>query len=307
MPCYKPITGYVGNYITHNGKPKLVFNPAKAAIPLTPMDLPCGRCIGCRLGKSREWAIRCVHEAQMHEENIYITLTYDELHIPEFGSLLKSDFNTFIQDFRNEYRSKKIRYYMAGEYGSKCPKHDVKDCPECGKIQRPHYHAIIFGHEFADTYFWNTRNGHDVYRSPTLEKLWPHGNSEIGSVSFQSAAYVARYIMKKQTGERAKAHYGQRLPEYTHMSLRPGIGFSWYKKYKNDIFPDDTCITPEGKEIPAPRYYRRLLEAEDPKLYEELKKRRVEKAIANTDNSPERLEAREKCQQAKLNRLKRTL
>lgn len=241
----------------------------------------------------------------MHIDNSYITLTYDDNHIPKYNSLLKSDFQKFIRALRKKTKQK-IRYYMCGEYGSTCEKHKTKECPECGPLQRPHYHAILFGYAFPDKYLWITRNELPVYRSEILEHFWHHGNSEIGEVNFRTTGYVARYIMKKVNGDLAEKHYGKRLPEYTQMSLNKGIGYSWYQQYKNDLFPSDECVL-DGRKHPVPNYYRRLLEKEDPKLYEQLRQLRVEKAQRNPDNSPDRLATREICQTKRAERLVRTL
>lgn len=281
MPCYKPLLAYhAPGGITFNRKNSFG----------TPIELPCGRCIGCRLDHTKAWAIRCWHESQMHEDNCFITLTYDDYHVPQNDSLKKSDFQKFIRALRKQ-TGKKIRYYMCGEYGD--------------TTSRPHYHAILFGFDFPDKTLWNIRNETKVFRSSLLEKIWDLGHSEIGNCTYQSAAYVARYIMKKISGEAAAEHYGKRIPEYTGMSLRPGIGYNWYKKYKNDVFPCDFLVTPDGRQMPVPKYYRRLLATEDPELHETLRAARVAKAEASPDNSWQRLAAREQCQLSKAERLKR--
>ena len=304
MPCYKPLEAYYTGMFNPSGKPRITFNPEKATRPFAKMDLPCGRCIGCRLAKSKDWAIRCMHESQMHIENSYLTLTYDDNHIPPNRSLLKSDFQKFIRALRQSTKLP-LRYYMCGEYGSKCEKHETKDCPECGPLQRPHYHAILFGYGFPDKTLWQIREKNQrVYRSAELEKHWHHGNSEIGAVNIRTAGYVARYIMKKQNGSRAKNHYGERLPEYTQMSLRPGIGKTWYDQFKNDIFPADEVVF-DGRKHQTPSYYRLLLSREDPELYEQLRELRIEKAKDNPDNTESRLATREICKQKQADRLER--
>lgn len=267
------------------------------------MELPCGRCIGCRIQRSKEWAIRCMHEAQMYgDNNCFLTLTYDSDHLPQDNSLDKTHFQKFIRSLRKS-TGQSIRYYMCGEYG--------------GKNNRPHYHAILFNYKFPDQTLWNIRKGNPVFRSEKLEKHWAHGFSEIGTVTFQSAAYVARYIMKKQNGDRAKEHYEytneetgeitSRLPEYTNMSLKPGIGRSYFDKYFSDIFPADRVVLTGGREFPAPAYYRELLKTEHPILWDVLKRQRIEKAKSNPNNTKQRLKVREQCQQAKLTRLPRDL
>lgn len=297
MPCYKPLKAYhAPGGISFNRKESFGI----------PIDLPCGRCIGCRIEKTQAWALRITHEAQMHEDNCFLTLTYDDYHLPPHNSLRKSDFQKFIRALRQKTKLK-IRYYMCGEYGSQCQKHQTKDCMECGPLQRPHYHAILFGYDFPDKTYWRERKEIKIYRSAELENTWHHGNTEIGNVTFKSAGYVARYIMKKLNGELAEQHYKSCLPEYTQMSLRPGIGETWYRKFKSDIFPDDFCVRPDGRKMPVPTYYRVLLEREDPKLHEQLKKVRVEKARTNPDNTYDRLAVREICQTKKAERLTRSL
>jgi len=196
---------------------------------------------------------------------------------------------------------------MCGEYGE--------------KLGRPHFHALLFGLDFKDKYKWAYREKNVVYRSPKLEKVWQFGHSEIGNVSYQSAAYVARYVMKKITGELAENHY-QRLdtdtgeiiqlqPEYNAMSLKPGIAAEWFKQYKNDVYPSDEVIINTGKKNQPqtpPRYYDKLLEKESPGIHKLIKDQRREKAIKHKhENTPERLATKEKVAVHRLNKLKRQL
>jgi len=290
MPCYKPIDAWYSNFLNPSGKPRLTFTPTKAENPKERIELPCGRCIGCRLDKSKEWALRCYHESQMHQENIFLTLTYDDYHIPEHESLDKTHFQKFIRALRQSSKQK-IRFYMCGEYGD--------------ETNRPHYHALLFGYDFKDKLVWRHDENTRIYRSAELEKHWDHGNSEIGACTFQSAGYIARYILKKLNGQRAKSHYGKREPEYIAMSNHPGIGKSWYKEYKNDIFPSDFCVTPNGRQMQVPQYYRNLLALEDPELYEKLRALRIEKAKDNPNNTEQRRKDGLIIQTQKAERLKR--
>ena len=239
----------------------------------------------------------------MHDENMFLTLTYDDDHLPEDGGLNHKHFQDFIRSVRKRLK-RPVRYYMCGEYGD--------------RTDRPHYHAILFGLRFDDCYHWTTRRGNRVWRSPFLEEVWYHGQSYIGSVTFQSAAYVARYIQKKIKGPEAKFHrpvvdadtgeiVGQLKPEYTQMSLKPGIGQSWIEKFKSDVFPEDLVTMEGGKKFAAPQYYRDWLKENDPELAEQLRQRRIELAKANADNSEERLAIREKCLKARVKNLKREL
>jgi hypothetical protein len=280
------------------------------------ITLPCGQCVGCRLEKSRQWAVRCMHEAQLHEDNCFITLTYNDEHLPEDLSLNYDHFQTFIKDLRAhfKYHHKKtgIRFYMAGEYGD--------------QFGRPHYHACIFGINFSDRKFHKrTSAGSNIYVSKILESLWPYGYSSIGDVNFESAAYVARYIMKKQTGTKpnkfgmtAKDHYTycdlatgeliERKPEFNKMSLKPGIGADWLKKYLPDVYPND-FVEVRGKKTTPPKYYDKIYKKLAPIEFDDLEYERHLKRLEKDKNeyTPERLEAKETVQLAKLSKLKRTL
>lgn len=284
MPCNKPIEAYRSYEKNSNGKHYMVFNPVKSynhvmGIPIESIWLPCGRCIGCRLERSRQWAIRCEHEASMHDQNSFLTLTYNDKHLPDNESLVLEDFQKFMKRLRKHIKDKvddrTIKYFHCGEYG------ELKG--------RPHYHAIIFGFEFSDTRFLRrSKSGYDLYTSDTLDSLWKKGYCQIGEVTFDSCAYVARYITKKlgygdkpewqkkyiekygldlQTGEILKKE------EYITMSRREGIGKGWFEKYHSDIYPEG-ILNRKGFECKPPKYYDDKFEILDPKEYEKLKKRR---------------------------------
>lgn len=307
MPCFKPISAWYSRHFNASGKRGVVFNPREALHPDEVLDLPCGQCIGCRLERSRQWAIRCIHEAQLHEDNCFITLTFSPQELMKREnpwSLRKKDFQDFMKRLRKHLNGKRVRYFHCGEYGE--------------KYGRPHYHALLFGIDFDDKVLHNVVNGHCLYRSPTLERLWPFGYSSIGDVTFESAAYVARYIMKKVTGDEAETAYaivdedtgeiiGTREPEYTTMSRRPGIAAHWFSKYKDDVFPSD-FVTVRGKKMRPPRYYDKLLERENPFQMEDIKLERIESSKKFADNNtPERLAVRERVQAIKLKKLPRNL
>lgn len=302
MPCFHPISGYRSRSVNATGKRSIVFNTNDGYKDL-PVELPCGRCTGCRLERSRQWAIRCVHEAQLYEDNCFLTLTYDNEHLPETGSLVKKHHQDFLKRLRFKYRHKKIRYYHCGEYG------DLNS--------RPHYHTLLFNHDFDDKLFYTERDGTKLYTSQTLESLWQKGFCTIGAVTFDSAAYVARYVMKKVNGNQAESHYqainpatGELtpiIPEYTTMSRRPGIGTEWYKKYKSDVYPYDYLVV-NGKKMKPPRYYDLKLESEDVQLYEKLKNERRELSRKDAENQTrDRLLVREKVLKSRLKSKKREI
>lgn len=308
MACYKPLTAYLTNYSTNYETGKLyrrVTFDSKNPDIHSETQLPCGKCVGCRLERSRQWAVRCMHEAKMHEQNSFITLTYSDQNLPENNSLNHRDVQLFLKRLRFTL-GKKVRYYMCGEYGE--------------NFGRPHYHIVLFGHDFEDKkYFFKSPSGSRVYRSETLEKLWPLGHSSLGDVNFESAAYVARYVMKKITGEQAKTHYGEttsqetgeiklkKTPEYNKMSLKPGIGQSWLDKYHQDVYPSDQVII-RNKPTKPPRFYDKKYSLFKPIEFEAIQHNREKEARKNyLDNTPERLAVKEKVTEAKLNKLKRKL
>lgn len=252
MPCYYPLTAYHGNEFTASGKRSIVFNPGQARFGI-PISLPCGRCIGCRLERSRQWAIRLVHEGSLHSEKCFLTLTYDADHLPADGSLDVSEFQRFIKRLRKRISPTRVRFFHCGEYGE--------------RLGRPHYHCILFGFSFPDKVLF--RRGSDpslnLYTSRFLSELWPLGFSTVGQVTFESSAYVARYVVKKWFGPGADEHYQGRKPEYTTMSRRPGIGSAWIEKFESDVFPADEVVL-RGRKMAPPKFYRQRYEMKAPEL-----------------------------------------
>ena len=298
MPCYRPLQAWRTTDDTVNGKKRIAFK--KSANSTTPLTLPCGRCIGCKLTRSYNWAIRCTHEAQLHQENSFITLTYSDEHLPWDGSLVKQHFQKFIKRLRKSSDTP-IRYYMAGEYGT--------------QLSRPHYHACLFGHSFPDQELLKETEGLYTYTSATLDKLWNKGFSTVTEMSFETAAYAARYCTKKITGKIAEDHYtrshpltGEILhlePEYNTMSLKPGIATEWFEKYKSDVYPSDYLIS-KNKKTPPPRFYDKLFEISGGDM-EEIQKQRKKRAAKNlADNTPERLATREKSKHLSMRNLSRS-
>jgi len=193
---------------------------------------------------------------------------------------------------------------MCGEYGD--------------DLGRPHYHALLFGFDFPDKKLFKQVRGNPLYLSESLTRIWGLGHATIGDVTFKSAAYVARYVLKKINGDRAKAHYEKVdestgeirhvLPEYTKMSLKKGIAEKWFNEYKWDIYPDDYAVI-EGKKYKTPRYYDKLIKRSDGAEYlEVIKAVRVEHANKVASNATsKRLAAREQVQEAKAKLLRRNL
>lgn len=296
MPCYHPLNAW-------RSAIGVTFH---CIIDSTPLKLPCGRCIGCRLDRSRQWAVRLMHELRFHEESSFITLTYAPEHLPYHGGLELKHFQDFMKRLRKSSDPKRIRFFHAGEYGE--------------EFGRPHYHAIIFGESFCklgDVYdAQETDLGDTTWSSRRLDRLWGHGMARIGAVTFESCAYVARYVTKKVTGDAAAWHY-ERIsevsgevfnfkPEYATMSRRPGIGFGHFQQYRVDIYPSDEVVS-RGHPSKPPKFYDRLLEKADPEMYAFIKEQREFALMLSPseDRSPERLAVRETVKLAQVGHLTR--
>lgn len=291
MTCYHPLCGYRSKEPTESGKYQIVFSLKDGYVDL-PLSVPCGQCVGCRVSRSRQWAVRCMHEASLYDQNCFLTLTYSDENLPSNKSLSVGVFQGFMKRLRKRF-GEGIRFYHCGEYGE--------------QFGRPHYHACVFNFDFPDKRLWMRSQGENLFVSKELERLWPYGFSTIGDVTYQSAAYVARYIMKKVVGKKAEEYYEGRKPEYTTMSRNPGIGKDWFVQFNSDVFPDDFVVV-NGWKQSVPRYYDSLFECMYPSDFEEVKRRRLDasrlpKVVWN--NSQERLAVREEVMKAKLSVLSR--
>lgn len=294
MPCYSPMTAWRSRSGRNpdTGKWPLVFNRNYGYVDLEE-KVPCGRCIGCHLERSRQWAVRIMHEAQMYEDNSFVTLTYDDNHLPEDGSLNKCHFQKFMKRLRKS-SDKRIRFYACGEYGK--------------NLSRPHYHAILFGKDFEEKTLYTCRDGIRIYTSEELERIWKDGFSTIGEVTFESAAYVSRYILKKQSGVRGEKYYNGRIPEFTLMSMKPGIGAKWYEKYSKDVFPHDYVIIRGGYKSRVPRFYDNILCDNAENISVKIKAKRRQKQKDETDaETPFKRAAQEKHMLQRTSRLVRPI
>lgn len=290
MPCYHPMTAYRSRVQDENGKRGIVFNIADGLSDM-PLTLPCGQCIGCRLERSRQWAIRCIHEAQLHPENSFITLTFSDEHMNKDKSLVKADFQKFMKRLRKRHDDRKIRYFHCGEYGE--------------LLKRPHHHACLFGFDFPDKVHYSTRNGVKLYTSEELLLLWPYGFSTVGDVTFESAAYVARYVMKKITGKEGEKEYAGRIPPYVTMSRRPGIAAGWIEKFATDVYPSDEVIIRGGFKCKPPRFYDEIYDRETGGLDPVKDKRKKGQYRRKENSSLARLAAKEEITMQKLKQSRR--
>lgn len=256
------------------------------------MEIPCGQCIGCRLDRSRAWAVRCVHESSLYENNCFVTLTYSDQHLPENNSLDKTHMVKFMKRLRKKYPDQKIRFFQCGEYGE--------------ELQRPHHHLLLFNFDFPDKAHFTSRNGTALFLSKDLSELWPFGMHTIGDITFDSACYTARYILKKITGDKAEDHYHGRTPEYITMSRNPGIGKTWYDAFNQDIYSHDHCVVHDNFICRPPKYYDRMYDQQQPQLFKSLKTARKSRAKSSGENTADRLAVKHQIQQIKQKKVGRS-
>lgn len=251
--------------------------------------IECGQCLECRLKSAKEWAIRGTKEAKYHENNIMITLTYNDEHLPksqgvdsktgeiiETSTLNHRDVQLFMKRLRKKHPD--VRLFGCGEYGSSNEYVDGKGNTRKG-TERPHYHIILYNCKFDDMKFWrwsraewNTKIKNPLYRSKELEKLWsdengPIGNAELNEVNFETIRYVAGYVTKKYKGSDSKEHYqlkGQ-VPPYTFSSRRPGIGNQFYEDNKEKFLEGKPlyAVTKKGLVEVKSRYFNKLMEKDN--------------------------------------------
>lgn len=288
MTCYHPIRAIVIGS-KDNGKKNIKIvgkeydNTFAGKQVYEEVMLPCGKCIGCRIEKSKDWANRLMLELMDHDKACFITLTYNDDNLPESHyidddgvlhtshTLVKKHFQDFMKRLRKRFQPIEIRFYACGEYGS--------------KTKRPHYHAILYGIDFSEDRFIHniTKEGYIQYRSPTLEKCWKFGFSMINEVNWQTCAYVARYVTKKFYGKQNIYYQTFNIvPEFSLMSRRPGIGRKYYDEHKDEIYRNQEIFISDakgGKKVMPPKYFDRLFEEERPEVMEQIKSNRMRMAI----------------------------
>lgn len=323
MPCYKPMLA-VPKCISHEtGKVQYSFREKfHDAGQLTEVKrledgkyypvkaLPCGKCIGCRLDYSREWAVRCTLEMQDWPPDTcwFVTLTYDDQHVPHSVPEVVYTLKQYPASWANEYKGhctissvhrpsnltlfpkhlqdfiKRLRRYMEYHYGITIR---FYACGEYGtETYRPHYHLIVFGlrlKPFGNDAWKSVQNGNTVYECQELEQLWPFGNVIVGKCTYETCGYVARYMLKKQKGEYGEYYSTFNIePEFTRMSLKPGIGQKYYRDHALDIYKDD-CIylstEKKGIKVKPPRYFDIRAADEFPGIFEQIKVERSDASM----------------------------
>lgn len=282
------------------------------------IEVPCGKCVGCRLKYSRDWANRCMLEAQYHESNYFITITYNDDNIPtgeyidketgeikESHSLQKRDFQLFMKRLRKNYQyDNKIRFFASGEYGD--------------QTARPHYHMIAFGLKLDDLKLYKkSKHGFDYYTSDFLDSCWKKGFVIVTNISWDTCAYVARYVMKKQNGQNFEIYDDFNIsPEFSLMSRKPGIARQYLDDHP-EIYDYDEIIystSSGGKKTKPPRYFDKIFQEDFPDIFDNVKNKRIEvaeslKEFKKTHSSlpyAQLLEVEERNKKAQIKSLKRS-
>jgi len=268
------------------------------------LELPCGKCAQCRVARAQEWALRCHHEAQFHRHDdgspnaAFVTLTFENEGLAfrelKYGthplSLSVRDWQLFAKRLRQHIaRQHRRREKKLGLVPSDPPKFKFFAVGEYGREKlRPHYHVLLFGWDFSEDRVQCTdEGGMSFFLSPTLEKLWGYGRTDIRPMTPETINYVCRYVVKKLTGEDAN-RFLQRIdpdtgdvitvaPEFAVMSRNPGIGARWFDRFKDDVYPDNFVIL-KGRPTRVPRYYANRLKQQDPERAEAVADKAKEKA-----------------------------
>lgn len=276
-------------YITAHDIAKVTDNPKKIRknknykrLITTYIEIPCGKCIGCRLDYAQSWANRCMLESKYHEESYFLTLTYDDEHVPktsyvdvetgeikETSTLVKDHYQAFMKALRQKYAKKydnRLRFYMCGEYGS--------------HTYRPHYHIICFGLKLDDLKLYSrTPEGNSLYNSEFVSSCWSYGYVVIGEVNYETCSYTARYVMKKAMADSKDLFELMNMqPEFNAMSRHPGIGRQYYDDHPELFDSEYIHLATEkgGIKFKPPRYFVRIKDQEDHKFIKKRKGKGIE-------------------------------
>ena len=308
MPCFHPKPAYQSLSLDpETGKRSIQFDADFADSPLyEAIELPCGRCMGCRIKGKQEWSIRCMHEASMHKRNCAVTLTYANDYLDPYGGINVGDFQAFMKRIRRRFPEHNIRFFECDEYGE--------------DRLRPHIHAILFGFQFPDlVQLRKGKNGNQYYSSEILRDLWPFGHCEAAECTWEAAQYIAGYVTKKITGPGSEDHCARVVAskdaiwhvdlESVHMSRAPGLGTEWIEANMDSVYESD-FVRRFGKRFAVPSHYDHIVESYSRELVEASKARRraaAKEAAAQECNSKERLRDRERCAELNAKRFKREM
>lgn len=286
MPCFHPLTMYrvLSGRSKDTGNWPLTLKRSEGYEDLS-VQVPCGKCIGCRLDHAKMWTIRNVCESRQHDRSAVVTLTYDNSHLSDNEELVKSHLQDWFKRLR--YYVGSFRYFGCGEYGT--------------AGGRPHYHVILYGIDFADKV--RQTSGYSAqYTSELLEKTWPFGFCTCGDFSIQSAAYISRYVLKKCGGDIKE---DKKQQEFTVMSNRPGIGANYLDRYADDLLAVDRIVTLNDGSFGIPRYFVDRLQKTRPDEVELYKGRKEMYVKSKVILTPLRIKQQEEAVKLKLKEKKR--
>ena len=296
-PNYMLWTGEV----TKNDKPKLRFlghvNYDKLIeFKLPFIQVPCGQCLACRLQQTRQWADRCVLEAKKYKDNYFITLTYDDAHLPPNASLRPKDLQLFMKRLRRHFEGVKIRFLACGEYGT--------------KTMRPHYHVLVFNCPLNDVidvfqrydplhkryvkYLRDKAANENLRHSKTIYDLWIDGKTKehlglisVGQFNYDTAAYVSQYVTKKTNPKMKQIYEDLHLvPEFLRMSNRPGIGADYFHDHDDGVYASHLIVPSPGEAHKScvPRYFDKLfVKKYGDDVFSPVRAKRLQKRIINID------------------------
>lgn len=295
MSCYHPMEAIpIGKTASGKTDYKITGKFQGVKSRFNAVVVPCGQCIGCRLDKSRTWANRMMMELEYHDIAYFLTLTYNDDNVPlvyyqtdddgvvdtayKAGTLVPKHLQDFIKRLRDQqsyHHNRRIMYYACGEYGS--------------ETHRPHYHLTVYDVFFDDLEpLGKSKDGFQYYVSPTLERLWPYGYSMICNVTWETCAYIARYVTKKQYGKNAEFYDTFNIiPEFSRMSLKPSIGLRYYEDHKDEIYKyDEIHLSMPQRAINSkpPAYFDRKYDLEYPERLKEIKEAREHLATVQVKN-----------------------
>lgn len=273
MPCYHPQAAWQSRELASTRRFGVTFRFADAWKD-RPINLPCGKCIGCRIRRANEWGTRCMNELRgWPGPSAFITLTYDNDHLPPGGTLEKQDLQRFWKRLRKHGHT--VRYFACGEYGE--------------ETDRPHYHAVVFGYWPSHRVQHPSKRAVPMFRSRELEQLWPAGQSYFSAVTRENATYVAKYTLGKYDDKGQLKDFGSRQPPFLTMSTHPGIGANYAREHARALIRHDGVRLKGGRLAALPRYYEKVIARQDPESISGLKTRRRELAHERNDLTYEEL------------------
>jgi len=297
MSCFHPVSAWFSNEVNPSGKRSLVFNIKERYKGNDPrydkeIKIPCGRCVGCKGDKQKEWAVRILSEQITNEHSYFLTLTYNDKYRPvtESGlpTLDKKRFQDFLKRLRKKFGKCRIRFFQCGEYGE--------------KNINPHHHMILFGPLLYDNVeiTYSEKTDYKMYINPRIQEVWSdpktkesYGFHTVGALTPESALYCAKYATKKLYGELRDKVYGDRIPEYATMSNRPGLGHDFIKRYYKDVYNQDKFVVKDGFVVRPPKFFDDFYKKHFDEHFEEIQLERREYAIQHEEPDWQRTLAKE--------------